>query len=419
MRIRLQPSVPTPYLLPDMLPDESVSSWSRRIPQIQNLEGDISEGDRDFSKVKIEIPGLRPILAQQLRKAALPPDQWLVAEPFRLRFCPRCYFVDWATGVPHYVRRGWSVAWRTCCPQHGALVDFWRFDDELEFFFTVNAPTWNNSKVSIYPHRKKKPVFQVAIFADQRAQHLENALAGTPPHAWFPIGFTGRSLRTAYVHLVEALLAQFGLWERPACVEVARDPGRVYSAFAQQRSVTRFAINVIVEAIVSSWSGSPLPLPISKLRTALIVKALGWAIPAKQHPNQVLVDEPDFFKGRISPDQQDACARRFPAGVRAALRRQVRLFRLPSFTKREAEALGISTRAIRELEKITASGRLGRFDSSRGRIQREPFVEVLSERERFNMRWLPLEMPAWTEPWLMLENDPYQVNFLGNMRFRS
>lgn len=236
-----------------LLPDETVSSWVARHPFIELSSDDREYRERDFGALTLDLPGAGEPLMNALRRAAAPPDAWLLRPDQRTLVCARCQAVDWSFGTPCYQRRAWCVAWRTCCALHGML-----FDTELSRAPTWSklllSSSWSGAEVALMHKRPFGAMLALGLHGDRRAIHLEAALdEENRQAAWFPKGLTDQSLRDLYQTIVTDLLAQFYL-RRDGPLEE-----RPNSGFNRSLNPNRFSINVLAEAILSEWTQTPLP----------------------------------------------------------------------------------------------------------------------------------------------------------------
>ncbi len=287
--------------------DETLSSWWNRT---QDSDLPPKARDPDYGRVPIAAAVQHGLPEKAAVKAGAAPDAWLLPPELRTRFCQVCLFQDWAKGRPPYMRRAWTVAWRTCCPLHSELFDS---SDQISFIDALTS--FRPSILRLKTGRKVAAA--INIFGDRRAIHLEQALASplarSGPANWFPKGFGVSSLRRAYAAIIRALLEQFGmdfagldsdssiaLFRRPSRNQLAHLFGGVYEIFPERKQLhagrardgvtarvplgrfteldlyTQHVLNVFAEAIISEWSSSPLPASASGIRTRAIVRYLRW-----------------------------------------------------------------------------------------------------------------------------------------------
>lgn len=282
--------------------DESLSSWKRRNPHLwRAMEMTaLSFRDGDFGQLRLKEPLISDQLFLQLQRSAEAPDPWLLL-PWNKQFCPRCWGEDWVSGQIPYARRSWRIAWRTCCPKHG-LYELVKKENERLFRFPLDCstlPRWNRpeevqfkSRRSMWTNLVLGKDLRLAIVG-RRAIHIESALEGqSHSPRWYPYGIERSLLRPAYASVVKALMKQFSLdlcfarsgklyppthQRRPNRFksEVWRDLGLFYHLGPSER----FALNVLVEAILSNISDSPLPGDAGAHRhTQNLVRAINWDI---------------------------------------------------------------------------------------------------------------------------------------------
>jgi hypothetical protein len=301
-----------------LLQDESVSSWKRRNPEAYKAieMSFLFHRDSDFGQLRLKQPLITNELLAQLQAAAKPPDLWILNSDNK-QFCLRCWMEDWASGEPLFARRAWRIAWRTCCPKHGLYrpVDSRTREYLVVPLRGITCPRWNtleaihfNPRRVINPNRFEKFGWMDSLFQEsansqigeelyvaiggRRGIHLQNALEGRPfSTQWHPKGLEPAVLRSAYALIVKALMEQFSLdvalvtlGGRPnSSVNQRRanrfkpDVWRDLGLFYRLNPAMRFSINVLVEAILSTWAASPLPGDAGAHRyTQKLVRAIGW-----------------------------------------------------------------------------------------------------------------------------------------------
>ena len=368
-----------------LLPDETISSWARRHPGIQLSSEDNNEDA--FGDLAIHLPAVPRALRQQLRRAAEPPDDWLLKTHQRTIKCARCVAEDWARGVPPYERRAWSVAWRTCCRLHGPMFDTngrWPLPDWGD---QLGRPRWNGRYLAIMVKRVPLPVLDFSLGNDRRAIHLESALEGRCPGAWYPNGMTASSLREIYGRIVSALLAQFYL-PKDGLEDEHPNPG-----FNRAINANRFAVNVMAEAILSVWTHTPLPAQVLAQRTHLLVRAIGWSseMPDRYKLGQVL------FRG---PSKRTAPLMGYtdllPSGHYSKLVGAASDCQWGHLTLPEARVLGMNvSKQLAWLSTLTRQGYFLSFDGRDGCLTKNPF---LPEQDRLEPRAAEPHgaiLPAW------------------------
>lgn len=381
-------------LLP-LQPDERLSCWIARNPV--SVEPRDEEREQDYGELELKLPSA---LKTGLQHAAIAPDAWMLRPQDRTLYCPQCMAGDWAMGRPTYWRRSWTVAWRTCCPCHGMLLDTYRRDARVTFVATLMHRGWQGRELGIWSFgRGRKLYLDLAIGKDHRAVHLERALEVgecAQRDGWFPAGFDGLSLRHAYAAIVRALLEQFYFGHvdddpEQEATDVATT--RQLGAFLWLPNPIRYAINVLAEAVVADWSDTPLPDVARAFRTRLLLHAIGWSReplpPAAADYVRLCPYIPAPHPRRLAN-----CARHF-----AQADGQVLLANHPAsrqgFTRRQAEAIGANTASFDRLHQLTALGRLGWFEPRRGILQPRVGAVPLSRDEFQGLS--DLRLPAWVE----------------------
>jgi len=391
---------PDPSHLSGMLPDETISSWIHRNEEYVCVVARPGSGPRvfeehDFGKLRLDLPAASHTLLAQLQEAALPPARRVLPPHKRLRFCERCLIEDWASGRPEYNRRSWCVSWRTCCPQHGLLTSRpsrpslasalgYSFFSFLLPSFPPNSAEWISLNAEKWFH-----TLYLSVANDKRAMHLEQALCyrgGSPRPTWWPRGFSPNKLFAAYIAILKELVP----WEIPADA----DTEATMDAFGSMRSGERLTANVFAEAILSSWSHTPLPREAGpNMRTELLVRLLGWSIapPQIRCPDQLLLllECPT----ELTDDGKRRCAKYFYKSVQTSAEQSAA--RIAAFNKVEAQALGLDARDIRIVGALADAGRLGRFDAKRWTLRRSKNAIPLSFIELDVLNRARIRMPEW------------------------
>jgi hypothetical protein len=339
-----------------LLPDETVASWADRQPGVA-LRSD-SEYEDTFGQLTIVLPELPHTLRRELLRAAQPPDEWLLRPHQRTLQCPRCLAEDWAQGVPAYNRRAWCVAWRTCCPRHGVLFDTEKRERPPGWVSLLEGRRWDSGHLFIAPAKGYRVLLHLSLGADRRAIHLEAALAGRRRGTWFPKGMTQDTLRTIYREIVSDLLSQFYM-DRSGPKEQRPSPG-----FNCALNFNRFTINVLAEAVLSEWTGTPLPTSALALRTPLLMRAIGWGEGRPTHVKggQVLLRGPSERTHPLVNYTSLLRQEDFARLARPEAGRHVGYLTLP-----EARLLGSScSEAVSALTQLTTLGQFLAFDARRG-----------------------------------------------------
>lgn len=286
------------------------------------------------------------------------------------------------------------MSWRTCCPQHGLLssspsepslasaLGFPRFS-----FLFPSLPSNSAEWISLSPQRWFHTLY-LSVATDRRATHLEQALCyrgGSPRPAWWPRGFSPNKLFTAYVAILQELVQG----------EIFADPRmEAMDAFQSMRLGERLTANVFAEAILSSWSHTPLPREAGpNMRTELLVRLLGWstAPPQIRRPDQLLllIECPT----ELTKNGLRRCAKYFDKSIQASAEHSAP--GKAAFNKVEAEALGLDKRDIRIVKALANAGRLGRFDAKRWTLRRSQNVIPLSAIELEVLNRSRIRMPEW------------------------
>ena len=367
-----------------LFPDETVESWANRQHDVQ-LSCDSRE-ERTFGELMIDLPQLPRALRQQLKQAAKPPDAWLLPDYQRTLLCARCQAEDWSQGVPAYKRRDWCVAWRTCCPKHGPYFDTDNRRAPPKWTTLLDGPSWSGQELDIIHRRPHGVLLTFELGTDRRAIHLEAALAGRQHAPWFPHGLSNASLRLIYRDLVSDLLHQF-YFSREGSPECLPNPG-----FTRALNSNRFAINVLVEAILSVWTHTPLPEPALAPRTQLLVRAIGWgaARPPKAGANHVLFRGPSERDTALAGYAKYLRAKDYAGLAAADAEEQWGYLTLP-----EARLIGLEcSDTVRHLAQLTRQGQFLAFDGRRGRLTENPYLPDRARlpRERDNPVVI---LPAW------------------------
>jgi hypothetical protein len=364
--------------------DETVASWAKRQPGV-HLHSDLEDEDT-FGPLAIDLPGCPRTLKRQLRRAAQPPDPWLLRPYQRTLVCPRCIAEDWAQGVPAYDRRAWCVAWRTCCPRHGLLFDTDNRNTAPNWLQLLDKPRWTGDRLFTIHKRTREALLNLSLGADRRAIHLETALGAKRRGAWFPGGMTPSTLRAIYREIVSDLLSEL-LFSDNGPEDQQPNPG-----FNRALNANRFVVNVLAEAILSEWTQTPLPSCALARRTSLLVRAIGWgeANPPYVRAGQLLVQGPIMRKRSLV---------RYVALLRpqdyARLSQPTVDYRVPCLTLPEARLLGLRhPEALSVLARMTMRGQFLAFDARRGRLVENRYLPV---QVRLNPEEVPagVILPAW------------------------
>lgn len=378
------------HWLRDIQPDELLSSWANR--NGVDIAPNTSREERDYGVLYLDLPSASVGLLHGLQESADPPDEQILPPYARTLYCPQCMAGDWAIGNTPYRRRSWTVTWRTCCLQHGQLFDTHGVDRPLTFAETLQLESWIGRWIAIWRPGSREPKHSLTIGADRRAIHLECALAARHEinyGGWFPAGFNGDSLFEAYIDLLRALLNQFGLFESRT-----RSAESVWQRFATLPNLIRYGLNVLAEAIIARWSGTPLPeRDAPSFRTRLLLHAIGWGLDPLPvvKANYVLIDSHFLLS---DPSLIDACAMHFRDLDQKSLRRN-RATQGKGFTRRQAEAIGLPVVAYDLLGQLTRLGRLGQLDR-RGRLILRSRAAPLSWAEGQYLWQLQLPTPLKT-----------------------
>lgn len=368
-----------------LLPDETVSSWVGRHCFLQLTSDDMDE--RSFGTLEVDLPAAPRSLLSDLRNAAKPPDAWMLWPWQRTLHCARCLAEDWVSGLPPYERRAWAVAWRTCCPRHGMLFEAER-NPVPTWPSVLTAPFWSGDEIAIVPKCRFSAVPRLGLHGDRRAIHLESALAkGKRRTAWFPQGFDGASLRTVYQAIVTDLLGQFSMETDGTPEEIPN------KEFNRQRNANRFAVNALVEAILSKWTDTPLPDCASAQRTDLLVRAIGWGEerPVSIRRGQVLFPGPcerfcelTRYKSLLRSNQYQKLSN--PAESRHQ----------GYFTLSEARQLDLNIEeSLRWLAGLTRGGQFLAFDATAGCLTENPALPEVCRLQPGVSQPDKLLLPAW------------------------
>lgn len=401
MVITIEQRGPGPAYLSGMLPDETVSSWLDRNKEYVRATAESGPhprgpGEYDFGELRLNLPAAPQALLAQLQAAALAPARRVFSPHKRVRFCEQCRIEDWAAGRPEYKRRSWCVSWCTCCAQHGSLILPGKpsLASALGYSSVFTRSVFASSPITstrgmLLGIEKWFHTSHLSIFNDRRATHLEQALCyqgGSARPAWWPRGFSPNKLFAAYIAILKALLP----WEIPkeAGTEATME------TFENLNFGERYTAHVFAEAILSSWSHTPLPRAAGPaMRTELLLRLLGWSItpPKAPRPNQLLllIECPVL----LADDARRNCAKYFDKGVQASAKHSTA--RISAFNKVEAQALGLDTRDIQVVTALVDAGRLGRFDSKRWVLRHAPNIVPLSPVELNVLNRSSISMPKW------------------------
>lgn len=366
LRLTLNPSLRAdePPVYSPLYADETAASWVNRHPDVC-LSSD-SEKECTFGQLTIDLPEFPSKLQRQLQRAAQPPDAWLLQPHQRTLVCARCLAEDYVQGLPSYDRRVWCVAWRTCCPRHGLLFDTDNGETPPRWISLFDGSRWVGQNLSIVHTRPRKTLLTFSLGADHRAIHLEAAIEGRGRGTWFPKGLNNAALRATYRDIVSDLLHQFDL-ARDDPENHLPNPG-----FNRALNGNRFAINVLAEAILSVWTNTPLPTCASKLRTPLLVRAIGWSEgrPPTPRLGQVLFRAPTKrFCSLVRYSQHLRCDD-YARLIEAAEVNHPGYLTLP-----EARLIGLSVSAsLRWLTQKTREGQFLAFDARRGCVVENKFL---------------------------------------------
>ena len=367
-----------------LLPDETISSWSNRHSFVRLIAQDPDE--RDFGTLEIDLPGARQELLNGLRCAATAPDAWLLRPQQRTLYCLKCLAEDRVLGLPFFVRRSWSVAWRTCCPRHGMLFD--ANQREMPSWHTgIFAPNWSGDKIEIFVSRRSPAALELNLWGSRRAIHLESALAENKQEGtWFPQGLNASSIRDVYRTIVTDLMSQF-------YIEFGAPAGFPSEQFKRQLNPNRFAINVLAEAILSEWTSTPLPSSASAQSSKLLVRAIGWGlgVPAILRRGQVLFRGPSERRRRLAHYERILGSILYQNVSSPCLDRHCGHFTLP-----EARRLGLNLeRSLQWLAELTRRGQFQRFDAKAGLLTEDMMLPEEFRLQPEEARPYNLILPAW------------------------
>lgn len=290
-----------------LLADESISSWRLRHPFIiPTVRMPLGVHDKDFGPLQLKRSNIPASVIAHLRKAAKAPDSWLLMPGKCRQFCPRCLAEDLVSGQTPYARRAWRIAWHTCCQQHGLydlecnVATLNGLETAIRFpLMGILHPKWNapaelhfEARCSTAEGRGQQVTTFRMPLVGRRAVHLENALSRytfSNNRQWHPRGLNASALREVYAAIAKILVKQFSIGLLPSIwgvIDITRqhDPKRFNSVawkhlgmFCRLTPKDRFSINVMVEAILSTWTESPLPDEAgAHTYTEQLVKAVGW-----------------------------------------------------------------------------------------------------------------------------------------------
>ena len=255
-------------------PGERLSTWCHR----NDLQVSGSRGDLDFGKVNV--PDHLRSFEKDIQLSAMRPSGVLLPPEHRSQFCPKCWLRDLSLGVPAYWRSAWVVSWRTTCLEHGCLRELDSGCAVPSVRKILSASTRTNGSVWILAKQKKRArvldnLIGFSVYRDRRGVHLESALddGSNSSGGWQPLDYVKPRLVRLYWRIVTGLCRQFRQEPR----------ARALHPFLTMDTPSRHMINVCTEAIISSWTGSPLPYRLcSGTRTKVISKALGWVPSASE-----------------------------------------------------------------------------------------------------------------------------------------
>lgn len=369
----------------DLLPDETLSSWSQRHQFVRLTSNDREE--RDFGTLQVDLPGAQQSLLRELCHAATAPDAWLLRRHQRTLHCVKCLAEDKVLGLPPFERRAWAVAWRTCCPRHGMLFDSGK-KKMPSWESCLSAPGWSGDEIAIVLNRPFGVVLAFNLHGDHRAIHLETALADADQGAvWFPQGLDASSLREAYQRIVTDLIEQFYMQRSAAPTDLPN------GEFNGQLNPNRFAVNAMAEAILSEWTNTPLPECARAQNTSLLVRAIGWGQgrPTILRRGQVL------FRGPV----ERRCELTH-YGTLLGLSQYQNLSNPTAcehwgyFTLPEARRLNLDTAvALQWLVDLTHRGQFLAFDAKGGCLTENPALPERSRLRQEDAESYKLLMPSW------------------------
>lgn len=279
--------LPSDRSLSAPLPDERLSTWAQRNAVSIGATNPFGAVDRDYGQ--LEVSGdVGESLEAKLASIALAPAPYVLAPGDRSLYCPQCLLDDFSRGHPRYYRRTWTVAWHTQCSKHGPLEDYCatsgdrepRSLRELRKHLPLLPCLWvRYSTIDSHGKATLPLIRQYLCGQDRRAYHLEALLdetMGGPRTSWHPSGLTGQKLFAVYWQIVNALCMQYD-WASPNAVIAEAPSDRPLQVFLRMPNDTRHAFNALAEAIISLWTGTPLPRRFAlQRRTELLAHAVGW-----------------------------------------------------------------------------------------------------------------------------------------------
>lgn len=276
--------------LQSLYEDETVGSWMRRVRAVHreaglasaHLESPLTDpADPDFGALAPWTDALPRSLRRHLRHAAELPSRYVAPPERRTQFCIWCQRNDLLEGREPYRRRVWSIEWVSTCARHGPLSVTLLGEPSNPWDVFVSEPqNKRHCVIEGSPGRDLKGTRGVFfIGTDVRAIWLETALlASNGGAAWRPNGLSQRALASLYSHVLLGLIRQYQV--APANGEWPRDLGGYTGPLGPMGRLwmrTRYALNVIAEAVISVWTRSPLPTThASDARTRAVVQWAGW-----------------------------------------------------------------------------------------------------------------------------------------------
>lgn len=279
--------------LSGMEPDESLTSWVARqggvvnlVPDSDALEQSEFHPERDFGDLDIQDPEIDYALACQLRRAARWPAPFMMPPEERDDVCIKCWHERWSRGLPLYRKRQWAVAWQGECNQHGALHQHasepsWLEEWPIEELPDAEAKV-NDAVVFRGYGSRSVGIPCINLFRDRRGQFLAAALQDVSNGDWWPWGFDLPGLRRVYAKFIHALLCQFGPirhvygWRE----RLARRGAAGVEYWWRSPRISSHHLNVLVEAVIATWTGTELPPEKagSHERSIVIAQVIGWAL---------------------------------------------------------------------------------------------------------------------------------------------
>jgi hypothetical protein len=165
------------------------------------------------------------------------------------------------------------VAHVTCCPKHGELHDTLRVNGEKTLDEVLREIPWREPSGSISGLKGRTRIMFEFSFAagERRGYWLQDALSNPQDAVWRPGKISAKQLRSLYAMIIRGLGRQFHLStdsDYPASMQLGR--------FASLPNNCRATFNAYAEAILSYWSRVRLPKPVSRERTELLARILGW-----------------------------------------------------------------------------------------------------------------------------------------------